>query len=56
MLPPLDGNNKTSTATIRVRFAFAFSKTLPRVTACLPYSISEEKKLIEFGDLDIFRL
>jgi hypothetical protein len=45
-----------SAATVRVRFAFELSETLPRVTACLLDFISDKKELIEFGDLKIFEL
>ncbi len=49
-------NGETGTAAARVRLAFEFAETLSRAATHFPDCISYEKKLIELGDLKIFRL
>jgi hypothetical protein len=44
------------TAAARVRFAFEFAETLPRVAPSFPNPVSYKKKFIEYGDLKIIKL
>ncbi len=49
-------SGELGTAAARVRFAFEFAETLPRVAPSFPNLVSYKKKFIEYGDLKIIRL
>jgi len=49
-------SGESGAAAARVRFAFEFAETLPRVVPGFPNPVSYKKKFIESGDMKIIRL